>query len=62
MKENFVNIVEDPTEVKYDNEPITWNSQDPIDFLTTTTTQSIDFLAVEKFNVFFNPSLVNIAN
>ena len=57
-----MNIVEDPTEVKYDNEPITRNSQDPIDFLTTTTTQSIDFLAVEKFNVFFNPSLVNIAN
>lgn len=54
--------VEDPIEVKCDGEPITQNSQDPIDLLMITTTQLIDFLGVEKFNDFFNLLLVHITN
>ena len=56
------NIVEDSTEVKHEGESITHYSQDLIDLLKISTTQSIDFLGVENFNFVFKPLLVNIAN
>ncbi len=43
------NIVEDSTEVKHEGESITHDSQDLVDFLKITTTQSIDFVGVENF-------------
>ena len=55
-------IVEDPMEVKCDGEPVTQNSQDPIDFLKTTTTQYIDFLGVENFHFVFNSFLIEVVN
>ena len=58
----FGNIVEDSTEVKHEGESITHDSQDLVDFLKITTTQSIDFLGVEILNFVFKPLLVNIAN
>ena len=54
--------MEDPIEVKCDGEPITQNSQDPIDFLKTTTTQYIDFLVVENFDFVFNSFLIEVLN
>ena len=54
--------VEDPIEVKCDGEPITQNSQDPIYFLKTTTTQYIDFLGVENFDFVFNSFLIEVVN
>uniref|UniRef100_A0A2N9HQ31 Retrotransposon gag domain-containing protein n=1 Tax=Fagus sylvatica TaxID=28930 RepID=A0A2N9HQ31_FAGSY len=56
------NIVEDSTEVKHEGESITHYSQDLVDLLKISTTQSIDFLGVENFNFVFKPLLVNIAN
>ena len=38
-------------EVKYEGESITHNSQDLIDLLKITSTQSIDFLVEENFNL-----------
>ena len=43
-----------------DNEIVAHNSQDSNDFMKTNATQAIDFLWVEKCNVFFNLLLVNI--
>jgi hypothetical protein len=54
--------VEDSTEVKHEDEPISHNSQDLVDLFKITTTHSIDFLGVEHFNFVFKPFLVNIAN
>ena len=54
--------VEDPIEVKCDGEPITENSQDPIDFLKNTTTQYIDILGVVNFNFVFNSFLIEVVN
>ena len=48
------NIVEDPIEVKYDDESIICNPQVLIDLLKMTT-QYVDFLGVENFNFLFNP-------
>ena len=44
------NIVEDPIEVKYDDESIIHNPQVTIDLLKMTT-QYVDFLRVENFNL-----------
>jgi hypothetical protein len=55
-------IMEDSIEVKHEGVSITHYSQDLVDLLKTTTTQSIDFLGVENFNFVFNLLLVNIAN
>ena len=44
------NIVKDPTEVKYDDESIIRNPQVLIDLLKMTT-QYVDFLRVENFNL-----------
>ena len=54
--------MEDPIEVKCDGEPITQNSQDPIDFLKNTTTQYIDILGVVNFNFVFNSFLIEVVN
>uniref|UniRef100_A0A2N9GCV3 Uncharacterized protein n=1 Tax=Fagus sylvatica TaxID=28930 RepID=A0A2N9GCV3_FAGSY len=42
------NIVEDSTEVKHEGESITHYSQDLVDLLKISTTQSIDFLGVSR--------------
>ena len=55
------NIVEDPLEVKGEDESITHNPQVPIDLLKTTT-QYVDFLRVENFNFIINPLLIDVAN
>ena len=47
------NIVEDPLEVKDEDESITHNPQVPIDLLKTT--KYVDFLGVENFNFIINP-------
>ena len=46
------NIVEDPIEVKYEDESITHNPQVPVDLLKMTT-QYVDFLGVENFNFYY---------
>ena len=46
------NIVEDPIQVKYDDESIIHNSQVPVDLLKMTT-QYVDFLGVENL-IFFS--------
>ena len=56
------NIVKESIEVKHKGEYITHNSQDLVDWLKITTTQSIDFLGIENFNFVFKSLLVNIAN
>ena len=56
------NIMEDSTEVKHECESITHNSQNLVDFLKITTTQSIDFHGVENLNFVFKLLLVNMAN
>ena len=43
-----------PFEVKYDGGSVTHNSYDQINCLNITARKSIDFLGVEKFNVFPN--------
>ena len=48
------NIVEDPLEVKDEDESITHNPQVPVDLLKTAT-QYVDFLGVENFNFIINP-------
>ena len=55
------NIVEDPIEVKYDDQSIIHNPQVPVDLLKMTT-QYVDFLRVENFNFLFNPLLIDVAN
>ena len=55
------NIVEDPIEVKYDDESIIHNPQVSVDLLKMTT-QYVDFLGVENFNFIFNPLLIDVAN
>ena len=42
------NIVEDPLEVKGEDESISYNPQVPVDLLKTTT-QYVDFLGEKKF-------------
>ena len=54
--------MEDSTEVKHECESITHNSQNLVDFLKITTTQSIDFNGVEHLNFVFKLLLVNMAN
>ena len=48
-----VNIVEDPIEVKYEDESTTHNPQVSVDLLKMTT-QYVDFLGVENFNFLIN--------
>ena len=48
------NILEGLTEVKHEGKYMTNNSQDQVDLLKITTTQSIDFVGVEKFDFVFN--------
>ena len=55
------NIVEDPPEVKGEDESITHNPQVPVDLLKTTT-QYVDFLGIENFNFIINPFLIDVAN
>ena len=55
------NIVEDPLEVKGEDESITHNPQVPVDLLKTTT-QYVDFLGIENFNFIINPFLIDVAN
>ena len=55
------NIVEDPNEVKNEDESITHNLQIPVDLLKMTT-QYVDFLGVENFNFIINPLLIDVAN
>ena len=55
------NIVEDPIEVKYDDESIIHNPQVLVDLLKMTT-QYVDFLRVENFNFLFNTLLIDVAN
>ena len=55
------NIVEDPLEVKGEDEYITHNPQVSVDLLKTTT-QYVDFLGVENFNFIINPLLIDVAN
>ena len=55
------NIVEDPIEVKYDDQSIIHNPQVPVDLLKMTT-QYVDFLRVENFSFLFNPLLIDVAN
>ena len=55
------NIVEDPNEVKNEDESITHNLQIPVDLLKMTT-QYVDFLGVENFNFIINPFLIDVAN
>ena len=55
------NIVEDPLEVKGEDESITYNPQVPVDLLKTTT-QYVDFLGVENFNFIINPFLIDVVN
>ena len=47
------NIVEDPIEVKYEDESITHNPQVPVNLLKMTT-QYVDFLQVKNFNFIIN--------
>ena len=55
------NIVEDPLEVKDEDESITHNPQIPVDLLKTTT-QYVDFLGVEYFNFIINPFFIDVTN
>ena len=55
------NILEDPIEVKYDDESIIHNPQVPVDLLKMTT-QYVDFLGVENFNIIVNPLLIDVKN
>ena len=55
------NIVEDPIEVKYDDESIICNLQVPVDLLKMTT-QYVNFLEVENFNFIINPLLTDVSN
>ena len=55
------NIVEDPIEVKYEDEFITHNPQGPVDLLKMTTPY-VDFHGVENFNFIINPLLIDVAN
>ena len=55
------NIVEDPLEVKDKDESITHNPQVPVDLLKMTT-QYVDFLGVENFNLIINQFLIDVAN
>ena len=55
------NTVEDPIEVKYDDESIIHNPQVPVDLLKMTT-QYVDFLGVENFNIIVNPLLIDVKN
>ena len=54
------NIMEDPIEVKYEDETISHNHQVPVDLLKMTT-KYVYFLGVENFN-FINPMLIDVAN
>ena len=53
--------MENPLEVKGEDESITHNPQVPVDLLKTTT-QYVDFLGVENFNLFINPFFIDVAN
>ena len=55
------NVVEDPIEVKYEDESITHIHQVPVEFLMMTT-QYVDFLGVENINFIINPLLIDVAN
>ena len=48
------NIMEDPIEVKYDDESIIHNPQVPVDLLKMTT-QYVDFLGVENIKFCYQP-------
>ena len=53
------NPMENPSEVKYDGEPICLKSQDilkPQDILNP-----VDFLGIENFDFVFNPLLIYVA-
>ena len=55
------NIVEDPIEVKYEDESTAHNLQLSVDLLKMTT-QYVDFLGVENFDFIINPLLIDVAN
>ena len=55
------NIVEDPIEVKYEDESITHDPQVSVD-LPKMTTKSIDFLGVEHFDFIIYLLLIDVAN
>ena len=55
------NIVEDPIEVKYEDESITHNPQVSVDLLKMTT-QYVVFLGVENCNFIISPLLIDVAN
>ena len=55
------NVVEDPIEVKYEDESITHIHQFPVEFLMMTT-QYVNFLGVENINFIINPLLIDVAN
>ena len=55
------NIVEDPIEVKYEDESITHDPQVSVD-LPKMTTKSIDFLGVEHFDFIICLLLIDVAN
>ena len=55
------NIVEDPIEVKYEDESITHDPQVSVD-LRKMTTKSIDFLGVEHFDFIIYLLLIDVAN
>ena len=55
------NVVEDPIEVKYEDESITHIHQVPVEFLMMTT-QYVNFLGVENINFIINPLLIDVAN
>ena len=57
----IVNVVENPIEVKYDDESIIHNPQVPVDLLKKTT-QYVDFPGLENFNFIINPLLIDVAN
>ena len=54
-------IVEDPTEVKYKDESVTHNPQVLVDLLKMTT-QYVNFLGVENFNLIINLLLIDVSN
>lgn len=47
------NPMENPSEVKYDGEPISLKSQDIL--------KPVDFLGIENFDFVFNPLLIYVA-